>query len=117
MVCIDIRNYRAEYTEVQDKDEIKLLSSYYGLDQYQKRYKDALANNDPSAKILRQPLIFGTLTKFKIFQMMQLYKFATILVTNLNEERHILEEHIFDDVNNSLSGNFKNIFNKIIPAM
>lgn len=49
--------------------------------------------------------------------MMQLYKFATILVTNLNEERHILEEHIFDDVNNSLSGNFKNIFNKIIPVM
>ena len=38
MVCIDIRNYRAEYTEVQDKDEIKLLSSYYGLDQYQKCY-------------------------------------------------------------------------------
>ena len=49
--------------------------------------------------------------------MMQLYKFAMILVTNLNEERQVLEEHIFDDVNNNLSGNFKNIFNKIIPVM
>ena len=49
--------------------------------------------------------------------MMQLYKFATVLITNLNEERHILEEHIFDDVNNSLSGNFKNIFEKIISVI
>lgn len=92
MVCIDVNNFEHEFTEVKDADEIKLLQSYYGLYSYHQQYLRALESDDQyKASILCQPLIFGTVTKLKLFQMMKIYKFCTHLLVNKAEEIEMLD--------------------------
>ena len=98
------------YQEVKDRNEISLFRKRYFLDDYRK-----FCEGKPESKI---PLIFGTITDWKLLQMNRVYKFCTAYnYHKKKEERKALTEYVFDEQNTDMKKDFKTVYGSCIPML
>ena len=64
------------------------------------------------------PIVFGTINNWKCTQMMRTYHWASIISSSgSSEDKTALTEVLFDDVNYSLSKEFKTVYSLIYPMV
>ena len=65
----------------------------------------------------KTPLIFGTITDWKVFQMQKAYQYASIVNAQTDEDRKSLSETVFDYKNFEMKKHFKQINDTIYPII
>lgn len=75
--------------------------------------KEKLVNQEAS----KIPLIFGTFTSWKVFQMIKTHQFTSIISASTDKERTALLNKVFDDVNYNLQKDFKNMYLNVYPVL
>ena len=63
------------------------------------------------------PLVFGTFSNWKVYQMLRTLQFASVLVANKAEDRQGLVDHVFDDQNERLKEDFKSLCQQVYPVL
>lgn len=104
-ICIDSKRISNHFAEVHDKQVLRVLKKCYGLDCLQSRYSGL----EEGSHIRDGLLVFGTITNWRVFQMLKLYKVTTALVAASESDQNALAADVFDEVNNSLATTFKTI--------
>ena len=72
---------------------------------------------DVNSQVFDYPLVFGTISNWKVMQMLRTYQFTTILCASSDEDRKNLIEWLFDDLNYSLKADFKNIYANVYKVL
>lgn len=98
-ICVDSENLGDHFAQVRDKQLQKLLTRWYGLDLLHDRNADLAEGSN----VRNGLIVFGTLTNWKAYQMLKLYKLATALVASSDADEDILVSSIFDEVNCTLA--------------
>lgn len=123
LVYIDIEQIHTEFQEVTDQDTIQMLMDQYGLQAYAENHDGLKRRANPDKeeyqrKDLNQPIIFGSFSDWRAFQMLRTYQFACIIAAQNNpEERQCLIDFVFDDHNCNLLQNFISIYGLVYPVI
>ena len=63
------------------------------------------------------PVIFGTFSNWKAYQMMRAHQFSSVLVATTNEDRRYLVEHVFDAKSYAFKSDFKSVYQQVYPVL
>jgi len=99
----------------------------YGLDVFQEMRsstdseRSGQSNDEGQTKINMSsygyPIIFGTFSNCKAYQMFRAVQFTSALVAGNKEDRQNLLDHVFDDQNDRLKEDFKSVFQQVYPVL
>ena len=127
MVYVDLKTIDEEFTLVKDQETIDILMNQYGLDLFEemRRSSDSEASEQShdegqaqiSTSAYGYPIVFGTFSNWKAYQMLRTYQFTSALVAGNNEDRQNLVDHVFDDQSDRLKEDFKSVFQQVYPVL
>lgn len=102
MALIDLSELPNQMIEIKDSKILQLLHQVYQLD----ALKQHGARNNP--------IIFGSLTNWKAYQALQLSQYVCASASRHTKEREVLNNFLFDEVNNKIGSVFVETNNNIL---
>lgn len=102
-VCLNLAKIDEEWQQVTDRHKIKLLNKIYKFDTIKTDRKN--------------PLIFGSFSNWKVFEMMVPFHYAASIGCESEQERKVVKDYLIDSDICKLKEDFRHFEQTVIKLI